>query len=90
MWKRRRRRISARTMKTGRKRMASVRMSRSLFCANPQCGLEVALDILGDPELVACANCGGKLFIPARLLPWDAALTKADLTFLKVNKISPT
>lgn len=63
-------------------------MGATLFCS--RCGLEVPLDVIGQPELVACISCGNKTFVPARWIDWAAALTETDKNFLRANKIAIT
>lgn len=58
----------------------------SLFCS--KCALEVPLDEAG--ELSPCVACGNAVFVPARLIPWEAALTEKDRVFLKTNRIATT
>jgi hypothetical protein len=58
----------------------------SLFCS--KCALEVPIDEVGN--LSPCVICGNAVFVPARLIPWDAALTPDDRKFLRVNKIALT
>lgn len=57
---------------------------QSLFCA--RCGLEAPIAFDSRP----CTACGGKVFVPARFLDWDASLTEQDRAFLKTNKIADT
>lgn len=52
------------------------------YCA--RCGLEAPL----DEPIRPCVGCGYVVFVPARYLEWDAALTDHDRAFLKTNKIS--
>lgn len=59
-------------------------MSQSTFCA--RCGLEAPID---EPQR-SCVACGWIIFVPARYLDWDAALTEKDRAFLKTNKIAAT
>jgi hypothetical protein len=58
----------------------------SLFCS--KCALEVPLDEVGN--LSPCVVCGNAVFVPARLIPWDAALTAKDKIFLRVQRIALT
>lgn len=66
-------------------RMARASMGQ-LFCSS--CGLEVALNPIGEPELVACVGCGGKTFATLRGIDWAAALTENDKKLLHSLRIS--
>ena len=59
-------------------------MSQSLFCA--RCALEAPLGWEDQP----CTNCGWTVFVPARWLDWNLALTENDKRFLKKLKIATT
>ena len=59
-------------------------MMSEVFCA--RCGLAAPL----DEPVKACVGCGWIVFVPARYLDWDAALTEKDKAFLKTNKIAAT
>lgn len=60
-------------------------MSQETFCA--RCGLEAPLDEGSDKP---CSACGYIVFVPARYLEWEAALTEKDRVFLKTNRIATT
>jgi hypothetical protein len=56
----------------------------ALFCS--KCGLEVPLDEVGT--LSPCVACGNAVFVPARWISWEAALTDKDRAFLRTQRIS--
>lgn len=58
-------------------------MGQSLACVS--CGLEVVIDA-GD--MLPCSHCGGKIFVPFRMLPWSVALSENDRKMLKSYRIS--
>ncbi len=60
-------------------------MAQELFCS--RCGLAIPLD---EIDLSPCVACGNALFVPAKWISWEAALTPDDKKFLRVNKISAT
>ena len=77
MWKKKRMRTAGLT------RTRITNMGRqTLFCAS--CGLEAPLDL----EVQPCAACHGMVFVPLRMMSWDASLTEKDRAFLKTNRIS--